>query len=219
MKHSPGMLRPHGAGGNGQGRQGGGGVPLRAEGARELPSPPTRFPRPDFSSTTTGTGAGAWQRCFCPVPGFVRGWGKPPAPHPALLSQHPGLAKPGGSLLGSRPGADLLAAPGSGILHAAALVPATPLLRAPVTRSVPIPSLGPPRCHRSMGMGCGPQRDLVVPTAAQRSRGGRRGGNPICPPSPGPPAEGGRIPFREHAPATTFPTELPPAIPGRGAAM
>lgn len=179
MKHSPGMLRPHGAGGNGQGRQGG--VPLRVEGARELPSPPTRFPQPGFNSTTTGTGTGAWQRCFCPVLGFVRGWGKPPAPHPALLLQHPGLAKPGGSLLGSRPGADLLAAPGSGILHAAALVPATPLLRAPVTRSVPIPSLGPPRCHRSMGMGCGPQRDLVAPTAAQHSRGGRWGGNPICP--------------------------------------
>lgn len=126
-----------------------------------------------------------------PLAGLAVGWGKPPAPHPALLSQHPGLAKPGGSLLGRRPGADLLAAPGGGILRVAALAPLTPPLRAPVTFSIPVLSPGPPQCHRSMGMDCRPQRDLLAPVAAWCLRGGRWDDDSFRPPSPGPPAEGG----------------------------
>lgn len=193
-------------------------------GARKPSSPLTHFPQPGPSSTTTGTGTGCPGCQMAEVPlssaGLAVGWGKPPAPHPALLLQHPGPAKPGGSLLGRRPGADLLAAPGGGILPAAALAPVTPPLRAPVTLSVPIPSLGPPQRHWCSEMDCGPQRDLPAPMAAWRLGSGWWDGNPICPPSPGPQAEEGDMSLAgEHASATMLPTELPPAIPRQGAAM
>ena len=199
MKPSLGMLRPRGAGGDGHGKHRGG--PTEGGGCQGAALPadplPPAWPRQhNHGHWHRGAQAARWQQCPSPVPGVAVGQGKPPAPHPALLSQHPGLAKPGGSLLGSRPGADLLAAPGSGILHVAALAPATPLLRALVMHSVPIPSPGPPRCHRSRRTGCGPQWDLLAPAAARCLRGGWWGGDAVCPPSPGPAAEGGTRPLQ-----------------------
>lgn len=178
MKCSLGMLRrPHGDGGNGQGRHRGG--PTEDGGTMELPSLPlTHFSSLALAARPQALAQGdpGCQMAAVPLPGA----GESPQSC-ALLCFHStrdGWAMPGGSWLGSRPGADLLAAPGSSILHAAALAPAA-CCCGPCHTQHPHPIPRPPGVTGAREH-CGPQCP----------RGSRWGDDPICPPSPAPRSRG-----------------------------